>query len=820
MLTFELPVAARYALATVAVAFATLIRAALPVTGVPYLPFFPLLMATGFVLGFGPGLYATVLSATVATWLFAGAGNDIGASDIWFGGVLYALVGAFMVAVCAALRTALRNRDADIAALVETEYRLAQSEERLTAALGAAGMIGVWDWDLKGDVVHSDANFARIYHVDPQLAKAGAPISAFVGSFHPDDVPVFQATLKRAMDGADDFACEYRIRQPDGSIRWILARGRVIRDRAGRPARLPGAAIDITDRKSADIRQQARVALDDRLRDLDDIAEMSFAAAEILGTTLQVSRAGYGTIDPRTETIHIERDWNAPGIKSLAGVLHFRDYGSYIDNLRRGETVAIGNVYDDPRTAAGGDALKAISAQSFVNMPVTEQGGFVALFYLNHADARPWSADELELMRDFAERTRTAIERRRAEQDLRTLASSLELQVEARTAELRESEASLRQSQKMEAVGQLTGGVAHDFNNLLQVISGNLQLLGRDIADNAKAQRRVDNASAAVERGAKLASQLLAFGRRQALEPKVINIGRLVTGMDELLRRSLGEAVEIETVVSGGLWNTLIDPTQVENALLNLAINARDAMRDTGKLTIEVGNAHLDDAYARTHDDVTPGQYVVLAVTDTGTGMPPGVLARVFEPFFSTKPEGHGTGLGLSMVYGFVKQSKGHVKIYSEVGQGTTIRLYLPRADRSEDVIAPADDTPIVGGTETILIAEDDAGVRAVAVDLLTELGYRVLTAHDAASALAIVESGVAIDLLFTDVVMPGPLKSPELARRARELLPKLVVLFTSGYTENAIVHGGRLDAGVELLPKPYMRESLAHKIRRVLEKV
>jgi signal transduction histidine kinase/PAS domain-containing protein len=820
MLTFELPVTARYALATLAVAIAALIRAALPVTGVPYLPFFPLLMATGFVLGFGPGLYATLLSAAVATWLFAGAGNDIGAGDIWFGGLLYALVGAFMVAACAALRTALRNRDADISALVETEDRLAQSEERLTAALGAAGMIGVWDWDLKGDVVHSDANFARIYHVDPQLAEAGAPISAFVESFHPDDVPAFQAALKQAMDGADDFACEYRIRQPDGSTRWILARGRVIRDRAGQPARLPGAAIDITDRKAADIRQLARVALSDRLRDLDDIAEMSFAAAEILGTTLNVSRAGYGTIDPRNETIHIERDWNAPGIKSLAGVLHFRDYGSYIDNLRRGETVAIANVYHDPRTAAGAEALKAISAQSFVNMPVTEQGGFVALFYLNHAEARPWSADDLELMRDFAERTRTAIERRRAEQELRLLASSLEQQVEARTAELRESEASLRQSQKMEAVGQLTGGVAHDFNNLLQVISGNLQLLGRDIVGNAKAQRRVDNASAAVERGAKLASQLLAFGRRQALEPKVINIGRLVTGMDEMLRRSLGEAVEIETVVSGGLWNTLIDPTQVENALLNLAINARDAMRDSGKLTIEVGNAYLDDTYARTHDDVTPGQYVVLAVTDTGTGMPPDVLARVFEPFFSTKPEGHGTGLGLSMVYGFVKQSRGHVKIYSEVGQGTTIKLYLPRAERSEDVIAPADASPIIGGTETILIAEDDVGVRAVAVDLLTELGYRVLTAHDAASALTIVESGVAIDLLFTDVVMPGTLKSPELARRARELLPNLVVLFTSGYTENAIVHGGRLDAGVELLPKPYTRETLAHKIRRVLEKV
>jgi signal transduction histidine kinase len=820
LLTSKLSPAPRYGLATLAVMLAALARWAMPVTGVPYLPFFPILMAVGFGLGVGAGLYATLLSAVLATPLFSGIAPDVTTTSPWLAAAIYALVGGFGVAVCAALRAALASRDADIAALTETEARLARSEERLTAALGAAGMIGVWDWDLQSDIVHSDANFARIYQVDPAEADRGVPISAFVDSFHPDDIPAFQAALKTAFDGAEDFSAEYRITQPNGSHRWILARGRIVRGADGKPARLPGAAIDITARKLADIRMDARVALNDQLRDLDDIAEMSFVAAKILGTTLGVSRAGYGTIDPVTETIHIERDWNDVGIESLAGVLHFRDYGSYIENLRRGETVAIADAYLDPRTAAGADALKAISAQSFVNMPVTEQGGFVALLYLNHAEAREWSADELELIHDVAQRTRTAIERRRAEQDLRALAASLELQVETRTAELRESEATLRQSQKMEAIGQLTGGVAHDFNNLLQVISGNLQLLGRDIAGNDKAERRVNNASVAVNRGAKLASQLLAFGRRQALEPKVINIGRLVTGMDEMLRRTLGEAVEIETVVSGGLWNTLIDPGQVENALLNLAINARDAMRDTGKLTIEVGNAHLDDAYACKHEEVKPGQYVVLAVTDTGTGMSPEVLARVFEPFFSTKPEGRGTGLGLSMVYGFVKQSNGHVKIYSEVGQGTTIKLYLPRADQREDVIAVVDDAEIVGGQEIVLIAEDDDGVRAVAVDLLTELGYRVLTANDAASALTIVESGVAIDLLFTDVVMPGSLKSPELARRAKQLLPDLTVLFTSGYTENAIVHGGRLDAGVELLPKPYTREALAHKIRRVLEKV
>jgi signal transduction histidine kinase/PAS domain-containing protein len=814
-----MPLISRYGLATLAVLFAALIRWLLPVVGVPYLAFFPVLMILGFALGLGAGLYAALLSAVLSIGLFSREGIDIGSARFWLAAAMYILVGGFAAAVCSALRAALRSRDNDIAALIETEYRLAVSEERLTAALGASGMVGVWDWDLRTDVVHADANFARIYNVDPALAEAGAPISAYIHTFHPDDQPAFNTALQATLQGSAAFVSEYRLRQPDGSYRWILARGRLIRDKAGTPVRLPGAAMDITERKEADLRQQARTALNDRLGDLDDTAEMSFAAAEILGITLNVSRAGYGTIDPVAETIHIERDWNAEGIKSLAGTLQFRDYGSYIDNLRRGETVAIADAYLDPRTADGADALKAISAQSFVNMPVTEQGGFVALLYLNHDNARTWTTAELDFIRDVASRTRTAIERRRAEQDLRVLANSLKQQVEAATQELRASEAILRQAQKMEAVGQLTGGVAHDFNNLLQVISGNLQLLTREVAGNSKAEKRVANASVAVDRGAKLASQLLAFGRRQALEPKVLNIGRLVTGMDEMMRRSLGEAVEIETVVSGGLWNTLVDPAQIENALLNLAINARDAMKDTGKLTIEVGNAFLDDAYARAHDDVKPGQYVMLAVTDTGTGMTPEVMARVFEPFYSTKPEGRGTGLGLSMVYGFVKQSNGHVKIYSEPGQGTTIKLYLPRADQKEDTLAPPPVDEAIGGTETILIAEDDDEVRAVAVDLLTGLGYGVMTANDAASAWAMVEAGAAIDMLFTDVVMPGAMKSPELARRAKALLPDLAVLFTSGYTENAIVHGGRLDPGVELLPKPYTRDALAHKVRRVLEK-
>jgi PAS domain S-box-containing protein len=422
-------------------------------------------------------------------------------------------------------------------------------------------------------------------------------------------------------------------------------------------------------------------------------------------------------------------------------------------------------------------------------------------------------------------------ERKEAELALRRLNETLEERVAQRTAELHaahrqliaetkqreEVMAQLRQAQKMEAIGKLTGGVAHDFNNLLQVISGNLQLLSKEVGANERAEKRIRNALTGVSRGSKLASQLLAFGRRQPLEPKVVNLGRYLRGLDEMLRRALGEEIELETIAGGGLWNACVDITQLENAILNLAINARDAMKGRGRLTIEAGNAWLDDDYAARHPDVNAGQYVMIAVSDTGPGIAPDILDRVFEPFFTTKPEGEGTGLGLSMVYGFVKQSDGHAKIYSEVGQGTTVRLYLPRTRQEEDIVIPTEAGPIAGGAETILVVEDDDGVRQTVVDILADLGYRVLKAKDAQAALVVIESGVPIDLIFTDVVMPGPLRSTELARKARERLGDIAILFTSGYTDNAIVHGGRLDEGTHLLSKPYTREALARKIRQVL---
>lgn len=403
------------------------------------------------------------------------------------------------------------------------------------------------------------------------------------------------------------------------------------------------------------------------------------------------------------------------------------------------------------------------------------------------------------------------------EEALRQLNGTLEERIVARSNELERAHEQLRQSQKLEAIGQLTGGVAHDFNNVLQVISGNLQLLQMSPAENPDAQRRLESAAFAADRGAKLASQLLAFARRQPLQPVATNLGRVLRTMDELLRRALGESIHIETVVGGGLWNTLVDPNQIENVILNLAINARDAMRGDGKLTLELGNAILDDHYVLHEPDVPPGQYVMLAISDTGVGMPPEVMARAFEPFYTTKREGEGTGLGLSMAYGFIKQSNGHIRIYSEVGNGTTIKIYLPRSHQAEVEIPDVRTGPVVGGTETVLVVEDDPVVQATAVDMLSGLGYQVLKAMDGQGALTILQSGVPIDLLFTDVVMPGPVRSPELARLAKQLFPDIEVLFTSGYTQNAIVHGGRLDPGVELISKPYRREDLARKIRHML---
>jgi PAS domain S-box-containing protein len=385
--------------------------------------------------------------------------------------------------------------------------------------------------------------------------------------------------------------------------------------------------------------------------------------------------------------------------------------------------------------------------------------------------------------------------------------------------ERRAMQEQLHQSQKMEAIGQLTGGVAHDFNNLLTVILGNLESLSRYIPQEPRARRAVDQATRGAQRAASLTSQLLAFSRRQPLNPKPTDANRLVSGMSELIRRTLGENIAIETVLAAGVWRIEVDAHQLESALLNLAVNSRDAMPRGGKLTVETANAHIDEQYAAQYAEITPGQYVMIGISDTGTGMTQEVVSRAFDPFFTTKPLGEGTGLGLSQVFGFVKQSGGHIKLYSEVGQGTTVKIYLPRstiAAESDEV----DEGPSESrgdASEAILVVEDDDDVRLYSTESLRELGFTVLEANNASSALRILEHHPEIMLLFTDVGLPG-INGRELVEQARRIRPGLRVLFTTGYARNAIVHHGRLDPGVELLPKPFTRAQLGARVRAVLD--
>ena len=387
-----------------------------------------------------------------------------------------------------------------------------------------------------------------------------------------------------------------------------------------------------------------------------------------------------------------------------------------------------------------------------------------------------------------------------------------------RFQEIEANEAQVRQAQKMEAVGQLTGGVAHDFNNILTVITGTIEILGEAVKDRPQLVQITDMISAAAARGADLTRHLLAFGRRQPLQPRNTDVNALVIDAARLLRPTLGEQIEIELMLAHDSAPALIDPSQLSTAILNLALNARDAMPDGGKLTLETRNVVLDESYPSMTSELKPGNYVLIAVSDTGEGIPGSLLDKVFEPFFTTKEVGKGSGLGLSMVYGFVKQSNGHIKIYSEESHGTTVKLYLPAAvGVPDELAAEAGISWDEHGDESILIVEDDALVREYVVTQINRFGYHTLAAGNAAEALAIIDGPERIDLLFTDVIMPGGLNGRQLATEALKRRPELKVLYTSGYTENAIVHHGRLDAGVLLLPKPYLSSDLARMIRTAL---
>lgn len=477
-----------------------------------------------------------------------------------------------------------------------------------------------------------------------------------------------------------------------------------------------------------------------------------------------------------------------------------------------------------------------LPVRSYLAVPVVSRNGeVVGGLFFGHKQAGVFSERSERGLTGLAAEAAVAIdnvrlaqsaqreiaERKLAQEALEQLNATLEKQVLERTEQLRVNEEALRQSQKMEAIGQLTGGVAHDFNNLLQVIIGNLETIQRNLPDQlARLQRAARQAMNGAQRAAALTQRLLAFARRQPLDPKPIDVNVLVNGMSEMIHRTFGETVSVETVLGAGLWRVEADPNELEAAILNLAVNARDAMPNGGRLTLETGNTHIDEAYVATHRELVPGQYVVLSVSDTGTGMDARTIAQAFEPFFTTKPVGKGTGLGLSQVYGFVKQSGGHVKIYSELGQGTTVRLYLPRLTGANAPETQSEHPPYpeAAAEETILVLEDDDDVRTYSAEILRELGYNVVEAHDGPAALRALDQQPRVDLLFTDVVLPGGMTGAQVAAQARATRPSLKVLFTTGYARNAIIHHGRLDKGVQLITKPFSFDDLAAKVRDVLD--
>ena len=712
----------------------------------------------------------------------------------------------------------LQTNNAALMAELTGRLHIQEEREREMAYAMQAGRFGTWSLEFAGMELTTSETFRQLFGRVP-----GEPFSHadHLASILPEDRALVETALKRVMEERADYDVTYRIVRPDGAVQWLASRGQAFTNAAGRPLRMAGVSRDVTLERRAERMRAALIRLSDVFRQKDDPDEISSSAAELIGQTLGVSRAGYGLVDPAAETFTVGGEWSAAGVDGLPRTLHFRDFGSYIDDLKRGRTAIVADARLDGRTREGAAALEAIAARAFVNMPLTEQEGLVALLYLTHADAREWPEDELSFIRDVAERTREATERRRVEKALASLAASLETQVAERTRELMAMEETLRQSQKMEAVGQLTGGLAHDFNNLLTGITGSLELLQTRIQQGRveDVNRYVTAAQDAATRAAALTHRLLAFSRRQTLAPQRTDVNVLVAGMKELIQRTVGPEITVEALLADDLWSTLIDASQLENALLNLCLNARDAMPDGGKITVETRNGRLDARAARERE-VEPGPYVCLSVSDNGTGMSPDVIAKAFEPFFTTKPIGQGTGLGLSMIYGFTKQSGGQVCIYSEVGQGTTICLYLPQhagAETEGDRSPGLGEAPRAEQGETVLVVDDEPTIRMLVAEVLEDLGYRAIEAADGAAGLKVLRSDARIDLLVTDVGLPGGINGRQVADAARVVRPALKVLFITGYAEQAAISHGHLDPGMHVLTKPFAIEVLAKRIKDVI---
>ena len=693
------------------------------------------------------------------------------------------------------------------------ERRLLASEGQLKAITNS---IDQMIWSTRPDGFHD--YFNERWYEFTGLEPGSTDGDGWAEVFHPDDRERAWAVWRESLESGRPYHIEYRLRHHSGGYRWVIGRANCVRDAEGKISRWYGTCTDIHELKVAEIERSAIIALQEEIRSLDEPADIALAAARMLGEMIGASRAGYGTIDPVTETVMIEKDWTAPGIRSMSGEVRLRDYGSFVDDLKEGRVVIFSDASRDPRTADKAEALREVGAVSLVNIPIRERTGLVALLFINCATVRDWNAHELRFIDEIAERTRQAVERKRAEKELQALTQSLERQVAERTAALLKSESQLRQSQKMEAVGQLTGGIAHDFNNNLAVVISGLNLLRRKLdRGETDVGRFIEGAMEGAQRAAALTQRLLAFSRQQPLLPEILKCNELVAAMTDLLSRSLGEHIQIETALSPDLWDISADRSQLENVVINLAVNARDAMPDGGTLTIATRNAPLRPGEPAPAS-LPPDDYVCLSIIDGGTGMTPEVLARAFEPFFTTKDVGKGTGLGLSQVFGFVRQSGGSVDIASTPGVGTRVDIYLPRhrgaeRERPDEGSRPA---PVDGGRgEHVLVVEDEERVRAFSLEALRELGYRVTAATNGQEALQLLKDGLDVDLVFTDIVMPR-MNGLRLAEEVAILRPGMRVLFTTGYARDGLSETGR-EPGL-VIRKPFSMEDLGAKIREALD--
>jgi signal transduction histidine kinase/CheY-like chemotaxis protein len=665
------------------------------------------------------------------------------------------------------------NHSAEATSPGGQDERLRELQDRLSISLTAAGAVGSWEWDISERRLHLDARLAAFQGLDPGEAAAGVPVGQFFAAIHPDDAPRIRVAVAGMLRGAEVFFKSYRMLAPDGSIRWVEAHGRCLLDDNDEPERFSGILVDTT----------ARQRVEERLR----IAQTA---------------GGVGTFE------------YVPGFSTAT----VSDQFCRLLGLDPAPVVAVSVI---------NGLLVPGSAPLLKNRP--ERGLENGEYGIRRADTGElrWIARRGEVLTEAEGSAARQIgvifdvtDLKRTQGELADLNRTLEQRVEQEIRSRQQVEERLRQSQKMEAIGQLTGGIAHDFNNLLTVIIGNVDMARRRLGAGAdeRVARALANALKSSERAASLTQRLLAFSRRQPLDPGRVDVARLVGGMFDLLNRSLGEQIEIRSEFEPNLWNVEADANQLESAILNLAVNARDAMNWQGVLTIAARNVTFEDAGE--DDAVDKGDYVSLSVRDSGGGMPADVLARAFEPFFTTKEVGKGTGLGLSMVFGFVRQTGGDVRITSDPGHGTAVELLLPRC-RS----MPADgDEPQASGQErgsrraTILIVEDDPDVRTFAVEGLRDLGFNTLEAADGSEALAILDKGkAAIDLLLTDVVMPG-MTGRELTEAARARDHGLRVLYMSGYPSDVIARNGRLEAGVVLLSKPFTMQALAARVHEVLE--